>query len=222
MAGVVAHRRGRKTQGMHVAEQVVAVLDAYPRHGVAGRPRQIRACGPFEQFAVVDERGAQVAHSQVHQVEPLAELHPGSVAWGADEVATVVHVYVQIPAVPALGRRIEQPLRIAFNDEPLARDGEHLELRALELQTPSAGDAQRSRGHRDGDVVAVEKRPVMHVPLGQHAVGKPGPAAGVGDRPPRATGRQEPQLGCRGRSDRVLDAQGILAQRDCEPRIGAV
>jgi hypothetical protein len=207
---------------VHVSQQVVAVLDAHPRHGVAGRPREIHPRGRFEQLTVVDERPTQVAHGQVHEVEPLAELHPGRVVRGADEVSTVVHVDVQVAAVPAPRRRVEQPSRIVLNDEPLARGGRYLELRTLELQSPGADHAQRLRRHRDGHVAAVEERPVMGVPFRQDAVREPGAADGVGDRPTRGAGRQESQLGCRRRSERPSDAQGILPQRNVEGRIGAV
>jgi len=88
---------------MHVAEQVVAVLDAHARHRIIGRPRQIGARKLLEHFAVVDKRRRTVCSHHVSQVEPLAQLHARHVARRAHEVAAVIHVDVQVAAVPALG-----------------------------------------------------------------------------------------------------------------------
>jgi hypothetical protein len=63
---------------------------------------------------------------------------------------------------------------------------------------------------------------MMDVPLRQHAIGEPGSAAGVGDRPARAPRRGEPELGRRGRPDRTVDAQRLVTVYDGENWIGNV
>lgn len=62
----------------------------------------------------------------------------------------------------------------------------------------------------------------MDIPLRQHALGEPGPAAGIRDRPARATRRREPELGRRGRPDYTVDPQRLVAEHDDEHRIGPV
>ena len=99
-----------------MAEQVVPVFHAHSRHGVAPRPRQIRFGEPLEHLSVVDERGLAVGREQVGQVESLAKLHPGRIIRRADEVAAVVHVDVQVGAVPAVGGGVEQSPRIALHE----------------------------------------------------------------------------------------------------------
>jgi hypothetical protein len=175
VAAEVPARRPARAERVHVAEQVVAVLDAGARDHPVGRPGQIGAGGGLEQLAVVDQRGLAVARHEVGQVQPLAALHARGVLRRADQVAAVVHVDVQVAAVPAVGGRVEQARRAAGDLEPLPGGRGHLPLGPIELEAAGAGDHQWLGGHRQGRLVCVEERPVMVVPLGQHPVGEPGP-----------------------------------------------
>ena len=206
MARVVAARRRVGAERVDVAEQVVAVLDARAGHDLPVRPRQVHARERLQQLPVVDQRGLQVARHHVGQVQALAALHPGHVGGGAHEVAAVVHVHVQVAAVPAVGGGVEAARRLDLDEGlPGRRD---LPLDDAELQAPRAGDGQRRGRDGERDVLGVEERPSAHVPLVQHPVGEPRAAGGVGHRPARAAARPQPQPGGGGRAERCGERDG--------------
>jgi hypothetical protein len=64
VASVVAGRRPARSEGVHVAEQVVAVLHPHTRNRVR-RPRQVGAGELLEHVTVVYERGAEVRRHEV-------------------------------------------------------------------------------------------------------------------------------------------------------------
>jgi hypothetical protein len=66
---------------------------------------EVVAHGGLERLPVVDPGPADVAGDQAHEVQALSQLHAGGVVGAADQVTRVVHVDVEVAAVPAAGRR---------------------------------------------------------------------------------------------------------------------
>ena len=161
VAGEVAGRGRARAEGVHVAEQVVAVLHAHARHRVVGRPRQIGAGDLLRASRGRRPARCEVRSHEVDQVKPFAELHPGRVARGADQVAAVVHVDVQVAPVPSLGRRVDKPWRFALDDDPFRPPREPprprfgrtpgLGRRRRAETRPARRGSRRGRGRTAGD-----------------------------------------------------------------------
>ena len=178
-----------------MAEQVVAVLDGEAGHPLGGRPGEVVAHGGLERLPVVHPGLAEVAGDQAHQVQALPELHAGGVVGAADQVARVVHVDVQVAAVPAPGRGLVQPPGLQLDLGGGPGPGRQGRLGGGELHAPGAGDGEGDGRDLQLQVVAVEQGPVVEVPLAQAPLGEPGAAAVVHHRPAaRPTGPQ-PQPG---------------------------
>ena len=166
-----------------MAEQVVAVLDARPRHDVA-RPT---TAGPRPRTPPAAP-GRRPARSGGCPPPGWPGAGPRPAASGprrpgctrgrrCSSCGRAGRRRTSRPrpgrsAAAARPRRGPRPVTVSLDD--------------VELQAPRARDGQRHGGHRERDVVGVEERPAADVPLAQHAVGEPGAAGGVGDRPPRA------------------------------------
>jgi len=131
-------------------------------------------------------------------------------------------VDVQVAAVPALGGGVEQAWRVARDGGRFAHGRVHVQFNSLELQASGASYVQWLGRHREGQVMTVEERPVVDVPFGQQVLRKPAPAGGVGDRPARATRRQQPQLRRWGRADRAVDAEHLVAAHHGEHGVAPV
>jgi hypothetical protein len=155
-------------------------------------------------------------------MEPFSELHAGRVARRADQVAAVVHVHVQVAAIPSVRGGIDQPHRLALDGDPFSRRGSHLAHVPVELEAPGAHNLERLGRHGEGHVVAVEERSVVEVPLRQDAVREPGPAARIGDRPASAVrGREGELCRCAG-ARRTVDRQNVAVRRDGECRVRTI
>jgi hypothetical protein len=233
VAGGVAGRRPRGAEGVEVPEQVVAVLDPEAGHAAAAGPGQVAAGGELERLAVVHQGAAEVGGHQAHEVQALAQLHAGRVVGEAHQVARVVHVDVEVAAVPAAGGGVVQPRRPQLDVGRASGLGRDRGLGDAELRAPGAGDGEGHGGDVDQQVVAVEHGAAVGVPLARPSPREPGAAVAVDHRPAARRRRPQPQPGGRGalaggggrRPDRdgpgvrggqgdQLDAAGLHRPRD--------
>ena len=118
-------------------------------------------------------------------MEAFTHLHPRRVVRRADEITGVVHVHVEVAAVPALGRRIVHALGFELHDGLLASRRGHRGVGVAELEAPRHRHREGDRRHVEHDVVAMKEGPAVEVVLTEQAIRPPTSTAIVDNGPAR-------------------------------------